>query len=64
MVIERSAHDFSSGCLLRFVQHSQCSQSAVGICSRARKLQLFSAITCDLVDPNIATDVDFSNRQP
>ena len=38
--------------LLRFVQHSsQCSQSAVGVCSRARKLQLFSAITCDLVDP-------------
>jgi len=37
--------------LLRFVKHSsQCSQSAVGICGRARRLQLLGAITCNLVD--------------
>src|SRR5579864_4825444 len=38
--------------LLRFVQHSsQCSQSAVGICRRARKRQLLGAIACNLVEP-------------
>ena len=38
--------------LLCFVQHSsQCSQSAVGTCRRARKLQLLGAIACNLVDP-------------
>jgi len=36
--------------LLRFVEHSsQCPQSTVGICSRARKFQLLGAIACDLV---------------
>jgi hypothetical protein len=46
------------------VQHSsQCSQSAVGICSRARKLQLLqSPVIWSTL--NIVTDVDFSSRQP
>src|SRR4029077_19869235 len=38
--------------LFCFVQHSsQCSQSAVGISRRARKLQLLGAIASNLVDP-------------
>ena len=50
--------------LLRFVQHSsQCSQSAVGICEPGN-------FNCSAQSPviwstlNIATHVDFSNRQP
>jgi len=39
---------------LRFVKHSsQCPQSAVGICGRARKSQLLDAIACDPVHSHL-----------